>query len=195
MDTDKNWVNWRPFDANSEFEFILCVQTDLSHVFTKTGLYLFCNCQYNARISINTTAARTDFWLNLQNGTNRFCSLIAFNAIPDQTLNVTGIVGVSGTALFYIGSGITNVAMESYQHGGGDNGRVSLSLENETNKILIGCVAGSYKTTTCTSTTMHYATDNNHYGCVSTFNETGSGSFTGSGSSGGDSFVAKVAVS
>ena len=42
---------------------------------------------------------------------------------------------------------------------------------------------------------MHYATDNYSYGCVSTFNETGSGTFTGVGNGGGNSFVAKVAVS
>ena len=200
MDTNKNWVNWRSFDAHSIFKVVgSVITTNYSHVFTADGLYLFIHCSYSVTVSnLTTTAQRKDLLLNQLASGSRYCSLVALSAVQDQTFNAT-MSGSNGCAmtLFYIGSGINiaNVTLETYKHGGNDNAESSLSISNVTNKILIGAVSGSSsRIINCSGTTNQVATDSSYYGCVSTYNETGSGTFSGKGNSAGNSFVAIVTV-
>ena len=193
MDQNKNWVNYKPFDAYGQFKLCTAVigTSTLNYTCDNNGLYLLLHAAYNTTINQQSTAATT-ILINNSKTSDGFASVIVYKAVIGNTIKATQSVNSYGPTmvLYYLTNIYENVTLNTYVHR--YNSAASLSMTNATNRILAGVVSGSSGFSNVTMTdfsTQQYATDGAHHGCISTVNDSSSGSVSVTGSSGSAALV------
>lgn len=194
MDQNKNWVNYKPFDAYGKFKYVTSSTTNsLSYTFADTGVYLFAHNAYNSMCTISDcTASRSDLLFNqLQAGASRYASLIIFKASQGQIFSVTG---GSILVLFYLSSDTSlNPTLESYTMlDNSKTGSVNIT-SSEQNKVLIGLGVANNSTHSVQVNSSLPNANGLNYACCSSISEAGTGQITvASGNSYGTGIVAKI---
>lgn len=205
MDVNKNWVNWKYFDATTQFKFCgmnLNNTNPFSYTFENNGLYLFAAGAHGIVLSIQTDATRNDLYFNrgIGSGSSFQFTISLFNARTDQTLRATWSAAGSHPgvrALFYLGSGLTT----GVEVGGIHDPNVydvyrEYRVSNVRNRVIIAINAGtSNSQVQCTTNVRDYATDGQRYACISTIGETGDAFVSVSGSQGQAPVISDIQLS
>jgi len=203
MDTDKNWVDWKKYDAYADFSYEAAVSGTytFNYTFTKNGMYILASTWYttSGQMSIISTATRKDFYFNHSPRNSRYFTLSSFNAINGDSLTVNTPSDYNTIILCFISGKYTTASLETSALAGGDNEHAILSMTNETNKVLIGCCSGK-QTRNCTFNTTidqdHFVTNGKDFGAASTVDsDRGSASIECWGNNGGSAFAAILSIS
>ena len=198
MDENKNWVNYKKFNPNTELQFLAKSTTgSIVHTFGKYGMYAIIQAGNGKLSSINTTAQVNYLHQNISGGaSDKFVSCTVFIANADDTLTYSfGASNSTRASLFFITPRYTNASISTYKVAADSS--CTVSLEENTNHVVLGQTGGggSYSISV-TSTTNQYVTDGLTYAAFSTVDETGSGSITArSVSNYGTSYIIDILVS
>lgn len=177
MDENKNWVNWKSYDAYAQLKLIVnSSNSPMNYTFEYSGLYvLLCGCYGTTSLpQLTTTATRKDIKVNYSYGDSRNSSFVALVAENDQTMTASFSNAYGGSVvLIYIGP-YTQIDLLDFKTKAN-----TISVENTTNHIILANEWGSNARSISSScTTSQYVTDGYNYACCSTCNETGSASIT-----------------
>ena len=185
MDTEKNWVDWKVYDANAKLEF--CALTTAmrpstlnNFIFPHNGIYLVYTSCYNNSTGFTgiTTAANQLDPITVSTTSARYGFIRIFNAEAGQSLSmsVTQADALSRIVVVYIGSGITNISLiEGYTKS--DNLAATTTTSSANNIIMIGMVTGTtvaINTISITNDGGHYVTDSSNYACWTNLYSSGS---------------------
>jgi len=190
MDTEKNWVNWKYYNPNSNLSIISHTLTNsITYTFDKSGMYLFVFTGCQAQSTIQSTVSRTQILANysVSNG-DRYLTAAILNAEVGELFSVTRSNSnyQPTMQLYYIcsefGTGtIVNTTLNLSR----------VTLTNVSNRILVvsnnGTGGSPYITIDCS--TDDKTTDGKYYGICSSVNQIGSMSIYGQAFSSGSTPV------
>ena len=200
MDTEKNWVNWKHFNATASFRMVASSSTNsINYTLENNGLYIFAYCRYQGSFNVNSTAAQQEL-LNAQssNGSTSgwWGHIILFNGFTDDTINITyssGSATIPVVPLYYLGNKFSKGTLINYIQGELSNKTISTNLSNH---VVIGVCRGQYRNISIQCTTNDYATNSDCYACGSTIDEDGDISITATGASNyGSILIADIQLS
>lgn len=197
MDQNKNWVNYKPFDAYGKFKLCSIIRgnANLNYTCENNGLYLFMQSAYRGDLSsIQSTGAISVLLRSNRNslGSNDgYANAMVIKAVIGDTITAIQNTGAGYTpcmVLYYLGNMYENATLSTYVHA--FNVRNTLSITNATNRVLASLISGSESAVEMNNfTTQQYVTDGVHYGCISTINDYSSGTITTTGASGASSLI------
>ena len=199
MDQNKNWVNWRFFDANSSFAFVGYRAASNSYTFTvdKAGLYIGGIAFWGTNANMSTTSDSTVLFSSITGSASGYVAYSNCNIGDTITLSCStgsSIVGYTRIALFYFGSSYTKATYVQSSNPG-DNYGSSLSVPSSTKHVLFGLHGGAGPSLTnfqCSTTSKYSGSD---YACGTTLYESGSMSISFNGTSYGNGFIVDLQLS
>ena len=174
MDENKNWINYKSFDAYSQLEFCGKSESGIyNYTFEKAGLYIYIQGGHGSSLTVNNcTAIKNNIVFNVSGG-SKYGSCISFLAEPGDTLGTSYVSGyTAGCAMFYVGSySSVSVATRIFKY----DAPGSLAFTDCVDHVMIGWnSATTTRSISYTCTTNQHFSDGVSYICCSTANETGS---------------------
>lgn len=197
MDTNKNWVKWKDYDAYAEFEPIFILTTTVSngsYTFPYNGIYLFI---YGGNASGLISSNYTEASVKLLGGRLTGTGLIAITATAGSSFTYNFNIGnyYGRAALYYIGAYDTISTVSFYQFGSNVETQ-TVDIDNQKNYILISLGTGQGATTTASCSNEDFKVYS-YSGCCCTTRGTGSATLTQKSgvAGGGETMIAKLVVS
>lgn len=190
MDTNKNWVDWRIFDATSQFG-LFSIRRGGSNTTTitpdKNGLYLIAYSGWDSRPTVTSTGNIIEHYNG--NGASGNSSPKAgawsFLATDNSSASFTYYTPYSDRStlvVFYLGSRFTKANLINY-YLAGDNVGSNLLRTTEDNHVIIAASNSGIINNYACSTQESYSST--YYACGATISESGSVQMSiGSGSYG-----------
>lgn len=186
MDTDKNWVDWKTYDAYAQFSLASLTGTNnnsptsMSYTCIHEGVYIAAYCRFKGLCEISTTGQLTTLLNKINYNSNRSAHVVLVKAREGDTISASFYssydAGGSGftnyLAIYYIGNGITGgTIVESYY---GIDGSKSITT-NLPNCAIISCGTGySTRNVDISGDIIRDSYTNGvNYGCITNLYESG----------------------
>ena len=192
MDTEKNWVDWKHYDAYAQFQFLAeSVSGSFNYTFTNPGLYIYVGAGSCINAAINPT---TNASYKVLYTASSKCFVTSIVASGDDYITSTfSTANNTGVALFYIGSTLTNTTLIQGKHS--YDTTVSITMDNCINKVLVGYSGANQRTLSFSCTTAQQYVKSNVFACCTTLYEEGSASMSVYGYNNGCPVVAEIQLS
>ena len=154
-DENKNWIDWRYYNPNYEFQLITTDSTgNLQYTFEHPGLYFLfgSGASISSNIANPTTTASTKILVS----TGGMASLVRLLANEGDTLKVSYSNNYNGfCVLVYIGSRYTDADLIQTNSADSDTTQ-QLSIDSQLNMVLLASTTAGGSTGLNMSTTSHY---------------------------------------
>ena len=179
MDENKNWVDWKNYDAYASFEYIASRKNSntLTCSAPYTGLYIAAMSYWGNTPNINTSG-QVDILANFtattgDNESKTYIAAIVCNSGTSFTISCTIAGNYTQIAVFYFGSRYTTAILQNYTLAM-DNVASSELRTDSNNHILIGVVSGVSPTITSYSCSTQESYKESSFACGTTIAESGS---------------------
>lgn len=189
MDVNKNWVDWKVYDAHAQLELCglsaFAISPSMNYTFTHNGVYIFVTTTFSSTGFTQTTNASQIFSQSIASESGRSMFIRAFDAVIGDTISISCGANASNVyssiALYYIGSGISNLTVVNAQARSEGN-TISLTASSK-DSIVFGHsssknTTGSDSTISMNSSGGTRTTNGNYYACWTNLYDSGTCTIT-----------------